>query len=78
MTYFLTLYSSTSTQVAVLPWCYDAEIGIANSLHSTASIMKGLVWVRTSKCLAIKKKCTAFSCPFLAKPHPFLFILHMY
>jgi len=25
--------ASTSTQVAVLPWCYDVEMGTANSLH---------------------------------------------
>jgi len=29
-------------QVAVLPWRYDAEMGTANSLRNTASIMKGL------------------------------------
>jgi len=28
--------ASTSTQVAVLPWCYDAEMGITNSLHASA------------------------------------------
>jgi len=27
---------STSTQVAVLPWRYDAEMGTANSLHALA------------------------------------------
>jgi len=26
----------TSTQVAVLPWRYDAEMGTANSLHASA------------------------------------------
>jgi len=28
--------ASTSTQVAVLPWRYDAEMGAANSLHASA------------------------------------------
>jgi len=28
--------ASTSTQVAVLPWRYDAEICTANSLHASA------------------------------------------
>jgi len=28
--------ASTSTKVAVLPWRYDAEMGTANSLHSSA------------------------------------------
>jgi len=28
--------ASTSTQVTVLPWRYDAEMGIANSLHASA------------------------------------------
>jgi len=28
--------ASTSTQVAVLPWRYDAELGTANSLHASA------------------------------------------
>jgi len=28
---------STSTHVAVLPWRYDAEMGIANSLHASAN-----------------------------------------
>jgi len=28
--------ASTSTQVAVLPWCYDAEMDTANSLHASA------------------------------------------
>jgi len=28
--------ASTSTQVAVLPWRYDAEMGTANSLHTSA------------------------------------------
>jgi len=40
--------TSTSTQVAVLPWRYDAEMGTANSLYASAytvSIMKGLVLV---------------------------------
>jgi len=39
--------ASTSIQVAVLPWRYDAEMGTANLLHAsdyTASIMKGLVY----------------------------------
>jgi len=27
---------STSTQMAVLPWRYDAEMGTANSLHALA------------------------------------------
>jgi len=27
---------SISTQVAVLPWRYDAEMGTANSLHASA------------------------------------------
>jgi len=27
--------ASTSTQVAVLPWRYDAEMGTANSLHAS-------------------------------------------
>jgi len=38
--------TSTSTQVVVLPWRYDAEMGTANSLRvwrNTASIIKGLV-----------------------------------
>jgi len=26
--------ASTSTQVAVLPWRYDADMGTANSLHA--------------------------------------------
>jgi len=30
------LVTSTSTQVAVLPWRYDAEIGTANLLHASA------------------------------------------
>jgi len=38
------LIVSTSTQVAVLPWRYDMEMGTANSLHASAvRIMKGLV-----------------------------------
>jgi len=28
--------ASTSTQVAVLLWCYDVEMGTANSLHASA------------------------------------------
>jgi len=27
--------TSTSMQVAVLPWCYDVEMGTANSLHAS-------------------------------------------
>jgi len=39
--------ASTSTQVAVLPWRYDAEMGISTCYtlrRNTASIMKGLFW----------------------------------
>jgi len=28
--------ASTSTQVTVLPWRYDTEMGTANSLHASA------------------------------------------
>jgi len=28
--------ASTSTQITVLPWRYDAEMGTANSLHASA------------------------------------------
>jgi len=28
--------ASTSTQVAVMPWRYDTEMGTANSLHASA------------------------------------------
>jgi len=28
--------ASTSTQVAVMPWSYDAEMGTANSLYASA------------------------------------------
>jgi len=28
--------TSTSAQVALLPWRYDAEMGTANSLHASA------------------------------------------
>jgi len=28
--------ASTSTQVAVLPWRYDTELGTTNSLHTSA------------------------------------------
>jgi len=28
--------ASTSTQVAVLPWRYDTEMGTTNSLHASA------------------------------------------
>jgi len=53
---------STSTQVAVLLWCYDAKIATANSLihytlrRNTTSIMKGqfLFWLATGKCLGKK------------------------
>jgi len=31
-----TVCASTPTQVAVLPWCYDTEMGTANSLHASA------------------------------------------
>jgi len=40
--------ASTFMQVAVLSWCYDAEMGTINLLHAsayTASLMKGLVWL---------------------------------
>jgi len=38
--------ASTSTQVAVFPWRYDAKMGTANTLHASAgsniaSILKG-------------------------------------
>jgi len=39
--------ASTSTQVVVLPWRYDAEMGTANLLHASANmagIMKDLVF----------------------------------
>jgi len=31
---------STSTQVAVLPWRFDAEMGTANSLHALVYVMQ--------------------------------------
>jgi len=38
--------ASTSTNVAVLPWRYDAEMGSANSLHASASITKGIKFMQ--------------------------------
>jgi len=34
--FILWITASTSTQVAVLPWYYDAEMGTTNSLHALA------------------------------------------
>jgi len=39
--------ASTATQVAVLPWCYDAEMATANSLHTSAytgSVIKDMAF----------------------------------